>query len=133
MRSPSGKPGSRGRYVRRWKDTRPVGVTSAGITNIGDGTRARIVPHGEIDYDTLLALRAATAALAHVTDLLWDIRETTFMDVVGLHLLFDPSEPAASVRTTRVTGLGSQPTGLLTLVSGLNSSARLQLDRVTRL
>ncbi|MGW5506109.1 STAS domain-containing protein [Streptomyces sp. SS52] len=104
------------------------------ITTIVDGTRARIVPHGEIDYDTLPALRAATAALpAHVTDLLWDIRETTFMDVVGLHLLFDPSEPAASVRTTRVTGLGPQPTRLLTLVSGLNSSSRLELDRVTRL
>ena len=66
------------------------------ITTTIDGTRARISLDGEIDFVALPQVRAATAALpAHVTELLWDLGEATFMDVAGLHLLCDPPRPAA--------------------------------------
>ncbi|ANB04092.1 hypothetical protein SAM40697_6796 [Streptomyces ambofaciens] len=102
------------------------------ITTTIDGTRARISPRGVIDYDTLPPLRAATAALpAGVTDLLWDMGEATFMDVAGLHLLFDPAPPGGPLRTTTVTGLGPQPLRLLALAAGLDpalDSSRLAPD-----
>ncbi|MEU0228138.1 STAS domain-containing protein [Streptomyces sp. NPDC006284] len=91
------------------------------ITTTIDGTRARISPRGVIDYDTLPPLRAATAALpAGVTDLLWDMGGATFMDVAGLHLLFDPAPPGGPLRTTTVCGLGPQPLRLLSLAAGLD-------------
>jgi ABC-type transporter Mla MlaB component len=83
------------------------------ITTTIDGTRARIAARGEIDFDTLPPLRAAVAALPpQVTDLQWDLTGTPFMDIAGLHLLFDPAASGPDCRTT-VTGLGSQPLWLL--------------------
>ncbi|WP_346010906.1 hypothetical protein [Streptomyces sp. SID5606] len=80
------------------------------ITTTIDGTRARISPHGEIDYTVLPPLRAAAAALpVSVTDLLWDLREAPFMDVAGLHLFFDPATHGSPLLRTTVTGLGPQP------------------------
>ncbi|MEU9522789.1 STAS domain-containing protein [Streptomyces sp. NPDC048224] len=91
------------------------------ITTTIDGTSARISPLGAIDYDTLPSLRAAVAALpARVSDLLWDLAGTTFMDVAGLHLLFDPTPPGRQLRRTTVTGLGMQPTRLLTIAASLD-------------
>ncbi|MER6835521.1 STAS domain-containing protein [Streptomyces cellulosae] len=55
-----------------------------------DGSTACIAVHGEIDYDTLPLLRAAAAALPPgVTELVWDLEHARFMDVAGLHLLFE--------------------------------------------
>ncbi|MET9141992.1 STAS domain-containing protein [Streptomyces parvulus] len=91
------------------------------ITTTIDGSRARISLDGEIDYHTLPLLRAATADLpTPVTELLWDLEATTFMDVAGLHLLFDPTPPGSSPRRTKVTGLGPQPLRLLTVAADLN-------------
>ncbi|GAA3503243.1 hypothetical protein GCM10019016_103530 [Streptomyces prasinosporus] len=83
------------------------------ITTTVDGTTARIHARGEIDFDTLPPLRAAAAALPpQVTDLQWDLTDTPFMDVAGLHLLFHPATSGPHCRTT-VTGLGPQPLWLL--------------------
>ncbi|MGW3866679.1 STAS domain-containing protein [Streptomyces sp. NPDC005047] len=91
------------------------------ITTTIDGSHARISLDGEIDFHTVPQLRAATADLpARVTELLWDLEAATFMDVTGLHLLFDPTPPGSSPHRTTVTGLGSQPLRLLTLAADLN-------------
>ncbi|MFI8952745.1 STAS domain-containing protein [Streptomyces sp. NPDC053750] len=89
-----------------------------------DGTSARITVRGDIDYDTLPPLRDAAAALpAHVTDLLWDLHQTAFMDVAGLHLLFTPIPSGnGPVRRTTVTGLRPQPLRLLRLAADLHPS-----------
>ncbi|MEV5020074.1 STAS domain-containing protein [Streptomyces sp. NPDC053780] len=101
------------------------------ITTTIDGTRARISLDGEIDFVALPRVRAATAALpAHVTELLWDLDGATFMDVAGLHLLFDPAPPGSTPRRTTVTGLGPQPMRLLTLAAELNPN--VDLTRVIR-
>ncbi|MFZ4185396.1 STAS domain-containing protein [Streptomyces sp. R17] len=61
-------------------------------TTLDGGTTARIPAHGEIDFDTLPLLRAAvTALLPQMSDLQWDLSDTPFMDIAGLHLLFSPT------------------------------------------
>ena len=90
------------------------------ITTTIDGTSARITPYGDIDFDTLPPLRAAADALpAHVTDLLWDLNHTAFMDTAGLHLLFTPCPPGGPNRRTTATGLRCQPLRLLILAADL--------------
>ncbi|MEU3662485.1 STAS domain-containing protein [Streptomyces sp. NPDC032940] len=89
------------------------------------GTSARITVRGDIDHDTLPPLRAAADALPpQVTDLLWDLNRTAFMDVAGLHLLFTsiPSGSGPSRRTS-VTGLRPQPLRLLRLAADLYPNA----------
>ncbi|MFB8749088.1 STAS domain-containing protein [Streptomyces parvulus] len=99
------------------------------ITTTIDGARARISPRGQLDYDTLQALRTAAAALPPgVTDVVWDMGETTFMDVTTLRLLFDPTPAVGPLLRTVVSGLGPQPMRLLALAADLDPS----LD-VTRL
>ncbi|MFE0452461.1 STAS domain-containing protein [Streptomyces sp. NPDC058914] len=103
------------------------------ITTVIDGTSARITLRGDIDYDTLPPLRAAADALpAHVTDLLWDLNHTPFMDVAGLHLLFAPAPLSGPDRRTTVTGLGQQPQRLLLLAADVHPDtfdlARLHPD-----
>ncbi|MFF9497904.1 STAS domain-containing protein [Streptomyces flaveolus] len=89
-----------------------------------DGTSARITVLGDIDYDTLPPLRAAADALpANVTDLLWDLHQTAFMDLAGLHLLFTPAPSGHPDRRTAVTGLRPQPLRLLRLAADLHPSA----------
>jgi anti-anti-sigma regulatory factor len=91
------------------------------ITTVIDGTSARITLRGDIDFDTLPPLRAATDALpAHVTDLLWDLNHTSFMDVAGLHLLFPPAPVSGPDRRTTVTGLRRQPRRLLLLAADVH-------------
>ncbi|MEV8554590.1 STAS domain-containing protein [Streptomyces glaucescens] len=91
------------------------------ITTRIDGTCARITPHGDIDRDTFPPLQAAVEALpARITDLVWDLHQTPFMDVAGLHLLFAPAATGISDRTTTVTGLRSQPLRLLLLATDVN-------------
>ncbi|MFG3155434.1 hypothetical protein ACGF7W_25730 [Streptomyces sp. NPDC048219] len=100
------------------------------ITTTTDGTFARITPCGDIDLDTLFPLRAAAAALpARVTDLQWDLAHTSFMDVAGLHLLFDPTPPGGPDRRTTVTGLRRQPLRLLLLAADTHPAA-FALDRL---
>ncbi|MFF4397204.1 STAS domain-containing protein [Streptomyces sp. NPDC001480] len=91
------------------------------ITTAIDGTSARITLRGDVDFDTLPPLRSAADALpAHVTDLLWDLHHTPFMDVAGLHLLFDHTPVDGPARRTTVTGLRQQPLRLLLLAADLH-------------
>lgn len=91
------------------------------ITTIIDGTSARITPYGDIDFDTLPPLRAAADALpSRVTDLMWDLNHTAFMDTAGLHLLFIPRPPDGPNRRTTATGLRRQPLRLLLLAADLH-------------
>ncbi|WP_037684270.1 STAS domain-containing protein [Streptomyces griseus] len=91
------------------------------ITTTIDTTSARITMRGDIDFDTLPSLRAAADALpAHVTDLLWDLNHTPFMDIAGLHLLFTPTPHDGPNRRATVTGLRGQPLRLLLLAADLH-------------
>ncbi|MEU5656846.1 STAS domain-containing protein [Streptomyces sp. NPDC047737] len=83
------------------------------VTAMIDATTARIIPHGEIDHDTLPKLRAVLAALPQdVTEVIWDLQDTPFIDTAGLHLLIDP-QPVNRPRRTTVTAMPSQPLELL--------------------
>ncbi|GHB74797.1 hypothetical protein GCM10010377_76550 [Streptomyces viridiviolaceus] len=92
------------------------------ITTTIDGTSARITLYGDIDFDTLPPVRAAAEALpAQVSDLLWDLNHTAFMDVAGLHLLFTPTLPGGCPkRRMTVTGLRHQPLRLLLLAADVH-------------
>ncbi|MET8585594.1 STAS domain-containing protein [Streptomyces collinus] len=91
------------------------------ITTAIDGTTATITPDGDIDFETLPPLRAAADALpAHVSDLLWDLDRTAFVDVAGLHLLFAPAPPHGPNCRVTVTGLRPQPLRLLLLAAETN-------------
>jgi ABC-type transporter Mla MlaB component len=90
------------------------------ITMTVDGTFARICVCGEIDFDSLPRLRSAAAALpVQVSDLQWDLTGTSFMDIAGLHLLFNTTTSSPDCRTT-VTGLGRQPLWLLLMAADAN-------------
>ncbi|MET9593067.1 STAS domain-containing protein [Streptomyces sp. NPDC006516] len=83
------------------------------VTAMIDATTARILPHGEIDHETLPELRAVLSALPQdVTEVIWDLRNTPFIDIAGLHLLIDP-QTADSPRRTTVTAMPMQPLELL--------------------
>ncbi|MEU3027738.1 hypothetical protein ACPCBC_19340 [Streptomyces incarnatus] len=89
-----------------------------------DGTSARISWRGDVDFDTLPALRAAADALpAGVADLLWDLNDAPFMDVTGLHFLFAPTQVDGPNRRMTVTGLRQQPLRLLLLAADLDPAA----------
>jgi anti-anti-sigma factor len=91
-----------------------------------DDTVARITVYGDIDYYTLPTLRSAAAGLSpHATELLWDLRDARFMDVAGLHLLFEPRSQEGTTRKTTVTNLGPQPLRLLVLAAGVNPALEL--------
>lgn len=94
------------------------------------GSTARITPHGEIDYDTLPSLRAAAAALPPgVTAVIWDLHDTLFMDVAGLHLLLE--QQADPRRETSVRNLARQPLGLLVLTEEIAPTPDLARLRST--
>ncbi|CAL9336477.1 hypothetical protein SUDANB6_00178 [Streptomyces sp. enrichment culture] len=91
-----------------------------------DGTAARITVHGEIDYTTLPTLRAAAAGLPpNVTELVWDLHDARFMDVAGLHLLFEEPSQEGPPRKTTVTNLAPQPLRLLILAAEVNPTLEL--------
>ncbi|CAL9650796.1 STAS domain-containing protein [Streptomyces sp. enrichment culture] len=91
-----------------------------------DGSTACIAVHGEIDYDTLPLLRAAAAALPPgVTELVWDLEHARFMDVAGLHLLFEERSPEGPVRRITVTNLAPQPLRLLMLATEVRPDLEL--------
>ncbi|MEV6263964.1 STAS domain-containing protein [Streptomyces sp. NPDC051784] len=80
------------------------------VTTMIDATTARIIPHGEIDHTALPKLRAVIEALPHdVTELVWDLHDTPFLDSAGLHLLTDPPPTGTPQRRTQVTALQTQP------------------------
>jgi ABC-type transporter Mla MlaB component len=82
--------------------------------------------HGEIDYTTLPTLRAAAAELPPgVTELVWDLHDARFMDVAGLHLLFEQPSPQGPPRKTTVTNLAPQPLRLLLLAAEVNPTLEL--------
>ncbi|MFF5899685.1 hypothetical protein ACFY8O_27675 [Streptomyces argenteolus] len=90
------------------------------ITTMIEGTTARIVPHTAIDQDTLPLLRATAAALPQwVTEVVWDLHDTPFMDLAGLHLLTDPEPAGRPPRRTAVTGMRPQPQELLRVAAEL--------------
>ncbi|WP_395577001.1 hypothetical protein [Streptomyces sp. BK79] len=63
-----------------------------------------------------------------MTELLWDLTHTEFMDVAGLHLLF--TTPAAEARRrTSVTGLRRQRLRVLHLAAGIDPTV-FDLTRV---
>ncbi|MFF8406200.1 STAS domain-containing protein [Streptomyces sp. NPDC014846] len=94
------------------------------VTTVIDGPTARITPRGDIDFDTLSPLRTAADTLpAHVSDLLWDLSQTPFMDLAGLHLLFTPTSTEGPGRRTSVTGLRAQPLRLLLLAADTSPAA----------
>ncbi|MFJ5520922.1 STAS domain-containing protein [Streptomyces griseoluteus] len=100
------------------------------ITTVIDGTSARITPRGDIDFETLPPLRAAAQALpTRVTDLLWDLHHTAFMDVAGLHLLFDHLPVDGPDLHTTVTGLRQQPQRLLLMAAAIHP-ATFDLSRL---
>ncbi|MEU5274814.1 hypothetical protein AB0G87_00190 [Streptomyces asoensis] len=89
------------------------------------GAAAHIAVHGEIDYEALPMLRAAAADLPpDVAELVWDFQDARFMDVAGLHLLFEPSRGAPARKTT-VTNLAPQPLRLLVLAAEVNPNLEL--------
>ncbi|MEV6553033.1 STAS domain-containing protein [Streptomyces sp. NPDC051597] len=91
-----------------------------------DGTTAHVTVHGEIDYASLPTLRAAAAGLPpQVTELVWDLHDARFMDVAGLHLLFEQPSPQGPPRKTTVTNLAPQPLRLLLLATEVNPALEL--------
>ncbi|MEU5279385.1 STAS domain-containing protein [Streptomyces asoensis] len=89
------------------------------------GEAAHIAVHGEIDYETLPTLRAAADDLPpDVAELVWDLRDAHFMDVAGLHLLFEQPHRAPARKTT-VTNLAPQPLRLLLLAAEVNPGFEL--------
>ncbi|MFJ4126506.1 STAS domain-containing protein [[Kitasatospora] papulosa] len=83
------------------------------VTTMIDATTAMIIPDGDLDHTALPKLHAVLAALPQdVTEVVWDLQNTPFMDTAGLHLLVDP-QPAAGPRRTTVTGIRPQPLALL--------------------
>ncbi|MGC2999115.1 STAS domain-containing protein [Streptomyces sp. G35A] len=91
-----------------------------------DGAVAHITVHGEIDYTTLPTLRAAAAGLPpHVTELVWDLHDARFMDVAGLHLLFEQPSHEGPARKTTVTNLAPQALRLLVLATEVHPGLEL--------
>jgi anti-anti-sigma factor len=91
-----------------------------------DGAAAHVAVHGEIDYSTLPTLRAAAAGLPpSVTELVWDLQDARFMDVAGLHLLFEQPSEEDPPRKTTVTNLAPQPLRLLVLASEVHPALEL--------
>ncbi|PRH76102.1 hypothetical protein C6N75_27415 [Streptomyces solincola] len=91
------------------------------ISTTIDGEAASITPHGEIDAEFLPRLYATAHALPDtVTRLTWDLGDTSFMDVSGLHLMCEQREDARrGGRAVAFTGLYEQPLRLLKLAADL--------------
>ncbi|UPZ34582.1 STAS domain-containing protein (plasmid) [Streptomyces sp. LRE541] len=91
------------------------------VTTTTDGITAVLSPHGEIDSHTLSALLTAARKLPQsVTQVTWNFEETAFMDVAGLHLLFQQRLAYLDTgRTVAVSGLHEQPLHLLQLMQEL--------------
>ncbi|MEU6057020.1 STAS domain-containing protein [Streptomyces sp. NPDC047097] len=85
------------------------------------GEAAWITPHGDIDFSSLPSLRAAAARLpAAVTSLTWDLRDVSFLDLAGLHLLAEQANCARlASRALSVIRLQPQPRRLLKVATEL--------------
>ncbi|MEV5333781.1 hypothetical protein [Streptomyces werraensis] len=60
-----------------------------------------------------------------MTALVWDLAHARFMDVAGLHLLFEERSPDGPVRSTTVTNLAPQPLRLLVLAAEVEPGLEL--------
>ncbi|MFD9286844.1 STAS domain-containing protein [Streptomyces sp. NPDC060030] len=99
------------------------------VTTLIDATSATIIPHGEIDHTTLPKLRAVVAALPRdVAEVVWDLKDTPFIDTAGLHLLVDP--PPADVPPRRATVTGMQPQPLRVLRTAAELFPTLEFARL---
>ncbi|MEU3837876.1 STAS domain-containing protein [Streptomyces microflavus] len=73
------------------------------VTTEQHGRSATLTPRGDIDFAGLEQLRACLAGLPDtVGEVIWDLRDVTFMDVAGLHLISTPIA-AARVSLTNMT------------------------------
>ncbi|MET8658423.1 STAS domain-containing protein [Streptomyces griseus] len=64
------------------------------ITTELTGRSATLTPRGDIGFEGLEQLRACLAGLPDtVVEVKWDLRDVTFMDIAGLHLLSTPTAP----------------------------------------
>ncbi|MBM9623801.1 STAS domain-containing protein [Streptomyces zhihengii] len=83
------------------------------ITTEVRGNCATLTPRGDIDFEHLDQLRTSLDQLpSTVTDVAWDLRDTFFVDIAGLHLLGTPGTPE---RATSLTNLHPQHRRLLTV------------------
>ncbi|MEU8950499.1 STAS domain-containing protein [Streptomyces sp. NPDC048489] len=91
------------------------------FTLSGDGVSAVITPQGEIDFITSPSLHAFLQQLPpSVTGVTWDLRQTRFMDVAGLHLLVHLRQACQDAgRTLTVTGADEPLRRLLQLAHDL--------------
>ncbi|MGW4674910.1 STAS domain-containing protein [Streptomyces sp. NPDC004324] len=91
------------------------------LTLTGDGVSAVITPQGEIDFVTSPSLHAFLQQLPpSVTGVTWDLRQTRFMDVAGLHLLVQLRQACQDAgRTLTVTGADEPLRRLLQLAHDL--------------
>ncbi|MFE2355230.1 STAS domain-containing protein [Streptomyces parvulus] len=86
------------------------------------GHAAAIFPHGDIDHETLPALRAASDALPpDVRTVTWAMDQVPFMDTTALHLLHEQRTTARHRGWTLfVRGLRPQHHRLLTVAASVS-------------
>ncbi|GAB2575793.1 hypothetical protein GCM10027168_05950 [Streptomyces capparidis] len=83
-----------------------------------DGSTVVLQPHGEVDHDSVPALRAAVAGMPEpLPPLAIDMSRVPFMDSAGIHALIDIRRRClASGGGLTVVGLRAQPARLVRLV-----------------
>jgi anti-anti-sigma factor len=82
----------------------------------------RVAPSGELDLSTAGMLRAQLEELWDLgwTDVVVDLRELSFIDSSGLHVLIDMHQHAAEVRRRfSIVDDGAQPVARVLEISGL--------------
>ncbi|MFD0427783.1 STAS domain-containing protein [Streptomyces zhihengii] len=84
------------------------------ITTEVRGNCATLTPRGDIDFEHLDQLRTSLDQLpSTVTDVAWDLRDTFFVDIAGLHLLGTPgtrsARPASPTSTPSTDGCSPSP------------------------
>lgn len=91
------------------------------VTTRFNGATAVISPCGEIDFGALPTLLATARMLPpSVTQVIWDMRKTLFMDAAGLRLLAHQRLACRGAgQTLTVTGLARQPLRMLRLAREL--------------
>ncbi|MER8029716.1 STAS domain-containing protein [Streptomyces bauhiniae] len=82
------------------------------------GDSARVSPYGDIDFDSLVQLRACVSGLpATVIAVEFDLGHVPFMDMAGLHLLGEAQ--GSPGRAVTVAHLQPQPQRLLEMAASV--------------